>query len=138
MVKYACKVTSSRCLSQSFTAVHEDVPKCMPEEHLHLEPVKLDIRGFESRRALQNVSPVDWFYPSGRKKNGTRNRVRERFYSDIRYHSAKRECFGTSRRAMQKRALPENGYRVIPNSAKRFLSALCRKHSNFQPLLLHE
>ena len=68
MVKYACKVTSSRCLSQSFTAVHEDVPKCMPEEHLHLEPVKLDIRGFESRRALQNVSPVDWFCPSGRKK----------------------------------------------------------------------
>ena len=71
MVKYACKVTSSRCLSQSFTAVHEDIPKCMPEEHLLLEPVKLDIRGFESRRALQNVSPVDWFCPSGRKKNGT-------------------------------------------------------------------
>ena len=68
------------------------------------------------------------------KKNGTRNRVRERFYSDIRYHSAKREI---SRRAMQKQALPENGYRVIPNSAKRFLSALCRRHSNFQPLLLH-
>ena len=138
MVKYACKVTSSQCLSQSFTAVHEDIPKCMPEEFLLLEPVKLDIRGFESRRALQNVSPVDWFCPSGRKKNGTRNRVRERFYSDIRYHSAKRECFGTSRRAMQKRALPENGYRVFPNSAKRFLSALCRRHSNFQPLFLHE
>ncbi len=68
MVKYACKVTSSRCLSQSFTAVHEDVPKCMPEEFLLLEPVKLNIRGFESRRALQNVSPVDWFCPSGRKK----------------------------------------------------------------------
>ena len=68
MVKYACKVTSSRCLSQSFTAVHEDIPKCMPEERLLLEPVKLDIRGFESRRALQNVSPVDWFCPSGRKK----------------------------------------------------------------------
>jgi len=73
----------------------------MPEEFLLLEPVKLDIRGFKSRRALQNVSPVDWFCPSGRKKNGTRNRVRERFYSDIRYHSAKRECFGASRRAMQ-------------------------------------
>ena len=35
MVKYACKVTSSECLSQSFTAVHEDIPKCMPEERLH-------------------------------------------------------------------------------------------------------
>ena len=31
MVKYACKVTSSRCLSQSFTAVHEGIPKCMPK-----------------------------------------------------------------------------------------------------------
>ena len=48
--KYACKVTSSECLNQSFTAVHEDIPKCMPEEFLHLEPVKLDIRGFESHR----------------------------------------------------------------------------------------
>ena len=138
MVKCACKVASSECLSRSFTAVHKDIPKCMPEEPLHPEPIKLSFRGFESRRALQNVSPVDWFCPSGRKKNGTRNRVRERFYSDIRYHSAKRECFVTSRRAMQKRALPENGYRVIPNSAKRVLSALCRRHLNFQPLLLHE
>ena len=50
MVKYACKVTSSECLNQSFTAVHEDIPKCMPEEFLHSEPVKLDIRGFESHR----------------------------------------------------------------------------------------
>ena len=138
MVKYACKVTSSRCLSQSFTAVHEDVPKCMPEEFLLLEPVKLDIRGFESRRALQNVSPVDWFCPSGRKKNGTRNRVRERFYSDIRYHSAKREVLRHISQSNANGALPENGYRVLPSSAKRFLSALCRRHSSFQPLLLHE
>ena len=142
MVKYACKVTSSQCLSQSFTAVHEDVPKCMPEEFLLLEPVKLDIRGFESRRALQNVSPVDWFCPSGRKRNGThkpRLIVCENVFNltfVIIRQSEKR--FGASRRAMQKRALPENGYRVIPNSAKRFLSALCRRHSNFQPLLLHE
>ena len=142
MVKYACKVTSSRCLSQSFTAVHEDVPKCMPEEFLLLEPVKLDIRGFESRRALQNVSPVDWFCPSGRKKNGTHKPsliVCENVFIltfVIIRQSEKR--FGTSRRAMQKQALPENGYRVIPNSAKRFLSALCRRHLNFQPLLLHE
>jgi hypothetical protein len=41
---------------------------------------------------LQNVSPAVWkIRPSGHKKNGTRNRVRERFYSDICYHSAKRE-----------------------------------------------
>ena len=124
MVKYACKVTSSRCLSQSFTAVHEDVPKCMPEEFLLLEPFKLDIRGFESRRALQNVSPVDWFCPSGRKKNGTRNRVRERFYSDIRYHSAKREVLRHISQSNANGALPENGYRVIPNSAKKSFRTL--------------
>ena len=58
MVKYACKVTSSECLSQSFTAVHEEIPTCMPEEPLHLEPVKLDIRGFESRRALKACRQV--------------------------------------------------------------------------------
>ena len=80
MVKYACKVPQSVCLSPSFTAVHEDIPKCMPEEFLHLEPVKLDIRGFESRRALQNVSPVDWKNCPFGRKNGTRNRVRERFF----------------------------------------------------------
>ena len=41
----------------------------MPEEFLLLEPVKLDIRGFESRRALQNVSPAVWkICPSGRKR----------------------------------------------------------------------
>ena len=56
MVKYACKVTSSRCLSQSFTAVHEDVPKCMPEEHLRFEPVKLDFCGFESRRMRMHIA----------------------------------------------------------------------------------
>ena len=32
----------------------------MPEEHLHSEPVKLSFRGFKSRRALKNVSPLDW------------------------------------------------------------------------------
>ena len=93
MVKYACKVTSSECLSQSFTAVHEDIPKCMPEELLHFEPFKLVIRGFKSRRTSQDVSPVGLVCPSGRKKRYPEAcfRVRERFYSDISYHSAKRE-----------------------------------------------
>jgi len=114
MVKYACKVTSSRCLSQSFTAVHEDIPKCMPEEHLHPEPVKLDIRGFESRRALQNVSPVDWFCPSGRKKNGTHKPglivCENVFIQTFVIIRQSETCIGTSRRAMQKQALPEGGY----------------------------
>ena len=122
--------------------MHEDVPKCMPEEHLHLEPVKLDIRGFESRRALQNVSPVDWFCPSGRKRNGTHKPslivCENVFILTFVIIRQSEKHFGASRRAMQKQALPENGYRVIPNSAKRFLSAQCRRHLNFQPLLLHE
>ena len=94
MVKYACKVTSSECLSQSFTAVHEDIPKCMPEELLHFEPFKLVIRGFESRRMqLQHIAGGMEICPSGRKKRYPEAcfRVRERFYSDISYHSAKRE-----------------------------------------------
>ena len=45
---------------------------------------------------------------------------------------------GVSFGAMQKYALPENGYRVIPIGAKRVLSAPCRKYLSFQPLLLHE
>ena len=93
MVKYACKVTSSRCLSQSFTAVHEDIPKCMPEEFLLLEPVKLVIRGFESHRALQNVSPVGLEnFVLRDAKDDAHDIVCERtFLFRIRYHSAKRE-----------------------------------------------
>ena len=95
-------------------------------------------RGFESRRALQNVSPVDWFCPSGRKRTVHEIVCENVFILTFVIIRQSEKCFGTSRRAMQKQALPENGYRVIPNSAKRFLSALCRRHSNFQPLLLHE
>jgi len=74
---------------------------------------------------------------------GTQNYVQktaraERCRSEIRYHSAKREVLRYIPRSNAKGALPENGYRVFPNSAKRFLSALCRKHLSFQPLLLHE
>ena len=64
--------------------------------------------------------------------------AREHFCSGFVIIWQSEKCFATSRRAMQKQALPENGYRVIPNSAKRFLSALCRRHSNSQPPLLHE
>ena len=78
MVKYACKVPQRLCLSPSFTAVHEDIPKCMPEEHLRFEPVKLDFRGFESRRMRMHIASV-LEKLSFRTQNGTRNRVRERF-----------------------------------------------------------
>lgn len=108
MVKYACKVISSRCLSQSFTAVYEDIPKCMPEERLRHEPVKLSIRGFESRRALQNVSPVDWFCPSGRKRTVHEIVCENVFILTFVIIRQSEKCFGTSRRAMQKQALPEN------------------------------
>lgn len=63
----------------------------MPEEFLLLEPVKLDFRGFESRRMQKHIASGLEDLSFGTQKNGTRNRVRERFYSDIRYHSAKRE-----------------------------------------------
>ena len=128
----------SRCLSRSFTAVHEDIPKCMPEEHLLLEPVKLDFRGFESRRMQKHIaSGLEDLSFGTQKMTRTISCAREHFCSGFVIIRQSEKCFGTPRRAMQKQALPENGYRVIPNSAKRFLSALCRRHSNFQPLLLH-
>ena len=140
MVKYACKVTSSRCLSPSFTAVHEDIPKCMPEERLLLEPVKLVFRGFESRRAPKAYRQWIGFVLRD-AKSGTRkasfvceNVFIQRFV--IIRQREKRP--GVSFGAMQKRAQPESGYRILPTGAKSVLSAPCRKHSNFQPLLLHE
>jgi hypothetical protein len=81
---------------------------------------------------------VDWICPSGRKKNGTRNCVRERFIPRFVIIWQREKRLGVSFGAMQKYALPENGYRVIPIGAKRVLSAPCRKYLSFQPLLLHE
>ena len=138
MVKYACKVTSSRCLSQSFTAVHEDIPKCMPEERLHSEPVKLSFRGFESRRAPKAYR--QWFGFVLRDAKRTVHltvceNISIRKFVIIRQREKR---LGVSFGAMQKHALPENGYRVIPIGAKRVLSAPCRKYLSFQPLLLHE
>ena len=138
MVKYACKVTSSECLSQSFTAVHEDIPKCMPEEFLLLEPFKLDDRGFESRRTPKAYRQWIGFVLRDAKRTVHEIVCENVFILTFVIIRQSEKCFGTSRRAMQKQALPENGYRVIRGSAKRFLSALYRRHLNFQPLLLHE
>ena len=80
----------------------------MPEERLRHEPVKLSIRGFESRRALQNVSPVDWFCPSGRKRTVHEIVCENVFILTFVIIRQSEKCFGTSRRAMQKQALPEN------------------------------
>ena len=88
MVKYTCNVNSSLCLI--FTAVHEDIPKCMPGLHSRLSLTSSIFSGFESRRTHKRIAR-GWVLSFGTQKNGTRNRVRERFYSDIRYHSAKRE-----------------------------------------------
>ena len=93
MVKYACKVTSSQCFSQSFTAVHEDIPKCMPEEYLHIEPGKLDIRGFKSPRMqpLHIASGLEDL-SFGTQKKKVHEIVCEKVYTFyIRYHSAMRE-----------------------------------------------
>ena len=138
LVKYACKVASSQCLSQSFTAVHEDVPKCMPEESLLLMSLfSSDFAGSNPAvRQKRIASGLDLSF--GTQEDSTRResfRVTETRFVIIRQRE---KCPGISLGAMQKRALPESGYRVIPIGAKRFLSAPCRKHSNFQPLLLHE
>ena len=139
MVKYACKVTSSRCLSQSFTAVHEDVPKCMPEETCTLSLSSSLFVGSNPTVCNYSLSPAVWkICPSGRKRTVHEIVCENVFIQTFVIIRQSEKCFSTSRRAMQKQALPENGYRVIPISAKRFLSALCRRHSNFQPLLLHE
>ena len=138
MVKYACKVTSSRCLSQSFTAVHEDVPKCMPKNTCPLS--------CKARYSRVRIPPCvakriasGLVLSFGTQKRTVHEIVCENvFIQTFVIIRQSEKCFGISRRVMQKRALPENGYRVIPNSAKRFLSALCRRHLNFQPLLLHE
>ena len=86
-----------------------------------------------------SISPAVWkICPSGRKRTVHEIVCENVFIQTFVIIRQSEKCFGTPRRAMQNQALPENGYRVIPNSAKRFLSALCRRHLNFQPLLLHE
>ena len=138
MVKYACKVTSSRCLSQSFTAVHEGIPKCMPKNTCSLSLSSSIFAG--SNPAVRCKTYRQWLGFVLRDAKRTVHEIVCENVFNLTFVIIRQseKCFGTSRRAMQKRALPENGYRVIPNSAKRFLSALCRRHSNFQPLLLHE
>lgn len=138
MVKYACKVTSSRCLSQSFTAVHEDIPKCMPKNTCSLSLSSSIFAG--SNPAVRCKTYRQWIGFVLRDAKRTVHEIvcENVFILTFVIIRQSEKCFGTSRRAMQKQALPGNGYRVIPNSAKRFLSALCRRHSSFQPLLLHE
>jgi len=78
--------------------------------------------------------------PSGHK-NGTRKTpfvCENVFIQRFVIIQQREKRLGVSFGAMQKHAMPESGYRVIPIGAKRFLSAPNRKHLSFQPLLLHE
>ena len=113
------------CLNLSFTAVHEDIPKCMPEERLLFEPVQLGFRGFESRRALKAYRQRFGFVLRDARRRYTEDsfRVRERFILRFVIIRQREKRLGVSFGAMQKHALPENGYRVIPIGAKRVLSA---------------
>ena len=96
------------CLQGYFKPVFESIlhsgargySKVYAEEHLLLEPVKLDIRGFESRRALQNVSPVDWFCPSGRKRTVHEIVCENVFIQTFVIIRQSEKRFGASRRAM--------------------------------------
>ena len=53
------------------------------------------------------------------KKNGTRNRVRERFYSDIRYHSAKREVLRYVSQSNAKASLAWEWISCYPNQCQK-------------------
>ena len=59
----------------------------------YCEPVKLSFRGFESRRAPKAYRQWFGFVLRDARRRYTEDpfRVRERFYSEICYHSAKRE-----------------------------------------------
>ena len=117
--------------------MHGDIPKCMPEERLLLEPVKLSFRGFESRRAPKAYR--QWIGAVLRDAKTAHLTVCGNVFIQRFVIIRQREIrLGVSFGAMQKHALPENGYRVIPIGAKRLLSAPCRKYLSFQPLLLHE
>ena len=104
------------------------------------EPVKLSFRGFESRRAPKAYRQWFGFVLRDARRRYTEDsfRVRERFILRFVIIRQREKRLGVSFGAMQKHALPENGYRVIPIGAKRVLSAPCRKYLSFQPLLLHE
>ena len=105
MVKYACKVTSCVCLRPSFTAVHEDIPKCMPKNactqslscsfsRVRIPPYAIiAYRQWIGKIVLRDV-----------KKTFTRNRTQERLFRltvvIIRPRAA---CLGTTLSAMQTR-----------------------------------
>ena len=78
-------------------------------------------RGFESRRALENVSPVDWFVPRDAKGH-TEAPFRVQAPLELNV-MGKGGTTPLSRRSHPKAALPEGGYRVSPIGAKSFLSA---------------
>lgn len=128
LVKYACKVTSSKCLDASvwmqyiFTAVHKALPKCMPKRPcvmcresrsaFRTCPVQIPrdrgrslYRGFESRRVPTTVgiSPVVWFLPAGQAKRAQLCRRRKNSLA-----------VGGSR--MQ--ALPAYGYRAVSSRVR--------------------
>jgi hypothetical protein len=89
-------------------------------------------------RQKRIASGLDLSFGTQKRYAGACFRVRERFILRFVIIRQREKRLGVSFGAMQKHALPENGYRVIPIGAKRVLSAPCRKYLSFQPLLLHE
>ena len=123
--------------SQRYTRMFRSV--CQ-KNACYCEPVKLSFRGFESRRAPKAYR--QWFgfvLRDAKTVCGSLLPCARTFFIQRFVIIRQREKrLGVSFGAMQKHALPENGYRVIPIGAKRVLSAPCRKYLSFQPLLLHE
>ena len=127
-----CVDPSQRCTRMFRSVCQKNACYC--------EPVKLSFRGFESRRAPKAYRQWFGFVLRDARRRYTESpfRVRERFILRFVIIRQREKRLGVSFGAMQKHALPENGYRVLPIGAKRSLSVPNRKHLSFQPLLLHE
>ena len=136
------------CLQGYFTRVFESIlhsgaqgySKVYARRTFAFWAVKLSFRGFESRRAPKANRQWIGFVLRDARKRHTEDpfRVWKRFILRFVIIRQREKCPGKFLGAMQKHALPGNGYRVIPIGAKRVLSAPCRKYLSFQPLLLHE
>lgn len=136
MVEFPCKTPTARVYE--ITAVREALPKRMPEVACAGQSSESRRRpwlcsmGFNSPLFAGSNPAVRWKtyrqwigFVLRDAKNGTRKSafVCENVFSESYYHSGTDWKAPLSCRSHVKAALPESGYRVFPNGAKRLLSA---------------
>lgn len=85
MVEYACKLTSSECLSRSFTAVHEEIPRCMPKRGLRYPSRQAPFFAGSNPAVCKRAA-----YCRGQAV--LRDKEEQVFFRNKRYPSAKREA----------------------------------------------